>query len=463
MISELNEVLTALEKTAWQMRAISDEVVRLGGEARVWKARGARLSSTSWMLTRIIADYRLHAIYSAFLTRDKSRRVLDGIHRRSAQRFYRTSVEQQGAFLKVGQLLSARPDLLPAAWIAELSPLQDAAPPIAFDLVRATIEAELGAPVDALFRAFDETPLAAASIGQVHRAVTRDGQEVAVKVQRPGIGELVEHDLALLENFLHGLDGILPPTDYATIAAEVQATIRQELDYVAEARAMERLAAFLDGTPGVRVPRPIAALSGPRILCATIERGVKITTALDGAGDAARADLLGRLLSIYLRQVLDAGLFQADPHPGNFLVADDGALVLLDFGCTRALDEATRAGYRELVQAFIAGDQPRLTARLDALGFATASGGPDTLLAFAAALLSSFQRAAASGQFSWPTREAVLAEAGALADAAARDPVTRLPAEFVMIGRVFGTLAGLFQHYRPAIDFPRWVLPHLFA
>ena len=467
MISEVNELLGALERTAWQLRAISDEVVRLGtdahDEARLWKARAARVSGTGLMLARVVADYRLFAIYSAFLTRKKTAAVLERIHRRSAARFYRASVEQKGAFLKVGQLLSSRPDLLPAPWIEALAPLQDAAPPVAFAEVRAILEAELGAPIEHSFADFDETPLAAASIGQVHRAVTRAGREVAVKVQRPGIAELVEHDLALLALFLQGLDGILPPTDYETIAAEAAATVRGELDYVAEARSMSELANFFDGTPGVRVPRPLPELCSARVLTATFERGVKITSALDRAEPAARAELLGRLLSIYLRQVLDAGRFQADPHPGNFLVADDGALVLLDFGCTRALDETMRAGYRELVQAFVRGDQPRLAARLDALGFATASGRPDTLVAFAAALLSSFQRAAATGQFSWPTREAVLAEAGALAEAAARDPVTRLPPEFVMIGRVFGTLAGLFQHYRPAIDFSRWVLPHLVA
>ncbi|HEX6835480.1 MAG TPA: AarF/UbiB family protein, partial [Polyangia bacterium] len=246
----MNEVLGALEKTAWQMRAISDELVRLGGEARVWKARAARVSSTSFMLARVVADYRLFAIYSAFLSRKKSAAVLERIHRRSAARFHRASVEQQGAFLKVGQLLSARPDLLPAPWIEALAPLQDAAPPVPFAEVRATLTDELGAPPDQLFAEFDETPLAAASIGQVHRAVTRAGQEVAVKVQRPGIGELVEHDLAVLALFLQSLDGILPPTDYETIAAEVQATVRRELDYVAEARAMREMADFLAGTPG---------------------------------------------------------------------------------------------------------------------------------------------------------------------------------------------------------------------
>jgi predicted unusual protein kinase regulating ubiquinone biosynthesis (AarF/ABC1/UbiB family) len=461
MLSNLNAALRVIERMAWQMRAASDEVLRMSDEARAWSARGARLSSTGWMLAKVAADYRAFAIYSAFLGGAQRDRVLDRIHRRAAQSFYRTSVEQRGAFLKAGQLLSARPDLLPAQWIETLSPLQDAAPPVPFDEVRAIVEDELGAPLAERFARFDEEPLAAASIGQVHRARTLDGVEVAVKVQRPGIAELIDHDLALLDVFLESLDGILPPTDYATIAAEVREAIRGELDYDAEAEAMAQLGGFFDGTAGVRVPEPIVELSTPRVLTATFEPGEKLTAALERADEATRAELLGRLLSVYLRQVLDCGRFQADPHPGNFLVADDGALILLDFGCTRALDEDQRRGYRELVQSFLAGDRARLTELLDRLGFATRSGSPDTLLAFAEALLASFRRGAASGRFSWPTREQIFAEAGALAEAARRDPVTRLPPEFVLIGRVFATLSGLFQHHRPAIDFTRHVVPHL--
>jgi ubiquinone biosynthesis protein len=461
MFAEVNSLLQRLERAAWQMRALSDEAVRLGGEARAWQARGARLSTTGWMLGRVVADYRLFAIYSAFLPARARAPQLARIHRRAAARFYRASVEQQGAFLKVGQLLSARADLLPAPWIEALAPLQDAAPPLGFDTVRAVVEAELGRPLDAAFAAFDETPLAAASIGQVHRAVTLDGAMVAVKVQRPGIAELIEHDLALLQLFVESLDGLVPPADHETICAEVRATVRGELDYLAEAASMARAAAFFDGTPGVRVPRPIAPLCRPRLLCAEFAAGDKITVALDRADEGLRADVLGRLLSVYLAQVLGDGSVQADPHPGNFLVAPDGALVLLDFGCTRVLPDEARLGYRDLVQAFLVGDEARLVARLAALGFRTRSGDPETLLAFVRALLSSFRGAAARGSFAWPSRDQLFAEAEALADSARRDPVVRLPPEFVMIARVFGTLAGMFQHYRPAIDYARYVLPHL--
>jgi ubiquinone biosynthesis protein len=455
MFSQLNDFLTQVEKTAWEMRGLSEEV---GG----WTQRSARVSQTGWMLTKLVADYRSFAIYSAFLSRKKQAELKDRIHRRNARRFYDTSVQQKGAFLKLGQMLSARPDLLPASWIEQLAGLQDDAPAEPFEHLRPLIEAELGAPIAERFRAFDETPLAAASIGQVHRAVTHDGIEVAVKVQRPGIAELIDHDLAMLELCLEAMKGMLPPTDYATITAEVRARIRAEVDYRAEARAMEETARFFEGAEGVRVPRPIAALCSERVLTATFIEGEKITTVLDASEPAARSRILGLLLEVYLRQILEAGRFQADPHPGNFLVTAAGELVLLDFGCMRELSDDVRRGYRELVQRFVSGDRDGLAALFERLGFQTQSGRPDTLQAFADVLLDSFRKAAAAGTFAWPTREELYGNAKEVMAAATRDPVTRVPAEFVMIGRVFGTLGGLFQHYRPQIDYGRHVLPHLF-
>ena len=153
---------------------------------------------------------------------------------RNAARFRDLCREQGGAFLKVGQLLSARADLLPAPWVDKLSCLQDAAPPVATEEIVARLEEELGAPLSELFARFEETPLAAASIGQVHLAELLDGREVAVKVQRPGVDALVALDMDLLELFLHGLTSMLPPSDYATIVAEVRALVLDELDYAKE-------------------------------------------------------------------------------------------------------------------------------------------------------------------------------------------------------------------------------------
>jgi ubiquinone biosynthesis protein len=453
MLQEVDRFLSGLEKTAWELRAFSDG-------ARAAGLKSARLSATGWMLARVAADYRFFAIYSAFLGAGRRASLLERIHRRSARAFYKTSAQQRGAFLKVGQMLSARRDLLPTSWVEELEGLQDDAPAEPFEALREVIEADLGAPLAERFASFDEEPIAAASIGQVHRAVTLDGVEVAVKVQRPGIAELVDHDLELLALFLEAMRGMLPPADYATITDEVKRMVRGELDYAGEAARMAEMAALFDGTAGVIVPRPIPPLCGPRVLTATFIRGEKITAALDRAEPAEQARLLGTLLEVYLKQVLEAGGFQADPHPGNFLVTERGELALLDFGCVKSLPPERRAAYQALARAFFFDDQPRLVELFAELGFATQSGRPDTLLAFARAMLQTLRRGVGEGGAVWPTREQLLSDGAELLAAAERDPVISMPADFVMLARVFGTLGGLFQHYRPAIDWSK-ILPYL--
>lgn len=479
-VTMLDAVLRSVESVAWQTRKLAADAAlgfsdaRRGfgdavGDARRWRQRQARLAATSWMLTRVASSYRWHALRAAFTSEEAARSYLEGLHAENATRFYATSAEQGGAFLKVGQLLSARPDVMPAAWVAELSRLQDAAPAIAWPEVERLLIEELGAPLDAHFTAFDPTPIAAASIGQVHRAITRDGVEVAVKVQRPGIAELVDADMALLELFLESLSTMLPQTDYATIAAELTDMIRLELDYRREAEVTTRMAGVFTHLPGVRVPRVIPELSRARVLTTSFERGRKIATVLDelaARGDAEGreelSDLLGRLLEAYLVQVLGRGEFQADPHPGNFLVAEDGALVLLDFGCTKQLPELMRTGFGGLLSSFVCGDTAAMARLFAELGFATASGRTETLDAFAQILLHQFRLALTSGaSFRWPERDEMMAQMASVVEQSRRDPVVRIPPEFVMLGRVFSTLAGLFTHYRPAIDWTARVLPHV--
>jgi ubiquinone biosynthesis protein len=440
--------------------------------------RHARVASTALMLGRVAGAYRLHSLASPLMTKDDARASLETIHAASARRFYQTSIAQGGAFLKVGQLLSARPDLLPPVWVTQLSKLQDSAMPVPFDAVAEVVEQDLGSPPEELFASFDPTPIAAASIGQVHRALTKDGVEVAVKVQRPGVGQLLATDLSLLEVFVKSVAGMLPAGDYDTITREVREMILEELDYRREARSVAHAAGVVETLPGVAVPKPIADLCGNRVLTTTFAKGRKISDVLDElssrarslgetpAGAAAHAelsDLLGRLLESYLVQVLRDGTFQADPHPGNFLVKDDGTLVLLDFGCTKSLPPEVRNGFGAILLSFVAGDHEMLTKWLDRLGFRTASGRPGTLHRFVEVLLEQFRQALTGSDFHWPTRAEMLEQSAGLLEAMRTDPVTRIPPEFVMVGRVFGLLGGLFQHYRPDLDWKRRVLPHVMA
>jgi ubiquinone biosynthesis protein len=338
--------------------------------------------------------------------------------------------------------------------------------------VRATIEGDLGQPLDSLFAAFDPEPVAAASIAQVHRARTHDGRDVAVKVQRPDIDRVLSLDLDLLALFVDSLRSLLPELDYETIVAEVRASVGAETEFARERRVQERLADFFAAHPRIAVPRPLAELCSPRVLTSPFVEGRRITAALDEWRDGreardpeatARLDqTLGLVLEAYTSQVLEAGLFQADPHPGNLLVRDDGTLVLLDFGCARELSREARRRYAALLVAFVGEDAARAAALLAELGFRTRSGRPDTLLHFADAMLGALRRAATEGGGTpWLGEAEIGAQARTLLAATRDDPVVRIPEEFAMLARVFGVLGGLFQHYRPRVDWGRHVQPIL--
>lgn len=477
LLRVLDALLSAIESTVWELRLAAEDFARAARhDARSAREglseasfRLGRLTSTSASLSLVAGSYRLGITKSAFLTRAAAARSMEALHRKNAVRIREVSEQHGGALLKVGQILSSRPDVLPAAYVEELSVLQDAAPRVPFDLVKPAIELELADALEDVFAEFDEEPIAAASIGQVHRAVLRDGREVAVKVQRPGIAPLVGQDLDLLELFLEAVAPMLPPMDMETIARAVRATVERELDFEAEARDGLAIAEGLASMDSLIVPRPIEECSTGRVLTTSFVRGRKITVELDelaakvADGDldaAARRDaILGTLLECYVTQILELGLFQADPHPGNLLVTEAGELVLLDFGSSQRLSPEVRRIYLELVMAFVASDADGVARACDSLGFRTKSGRPETLQKFAELLLGSF--AMHAGQASFPTPDELADEARGVLDAMGADPVEVIPDEFVMIARVFGTLAGMFLQYRPGIDVGSRVMPVL--
>jgi ubiquinone biosynthesis protein len=475
----LNAVLSAVEATAWQVRDAAQEFQgvfqqlfqssrQVAGEAAGWQNKLGRLTTAALTLGRVVAGYRLHTTKAAFMSRASAARALENLHQDTASRLYDLCVRQGGALLKVGQILSSRPDLLPAVFVQELSKLQDAAPPVPWPQIMSTLESELGKPVEELFAVFDSKPIAAASIGQVHRATLHDGREVAVKVQRPQIAELVAIDLELLETFVMALADSLPPIDLETIVRETRAMISAELDYRREADLTQRAADFFALDPHIRVPSVVRELSTGRVLTTTFMPGEKITELLDrlladqGAGrsDAHEriSTLLARVLEAYVRQTLDLGVFQADPHPGNLLASEDGNLVLLDFGCAKEMEPAKLRTLIALARAFVGKDAAAMAAALQALGFATRSGTLAGIQHYAQTVLDEVGVVQARGG-DWPNQVEVLSQLTVMTRVIEGDPVVRLPEEFVMLGRVFGTLSGLFLHYRPDVSAAARILP----
>ena len=262
----------------------------------------------------------------------------------------RLIIEELGpTFIKLAQALSNRADLLPEALIDEFEKLQSNVPPFDVAVARQIIEEELGRPIAEVFTEFDDVPLGSASIGQVHRARLLSGEEVVVKVQRPGVREKVRSDLALLHELVRLTAGFLQKQGLSNpqdIVDAFERSMSKELDYTAEARSMEQFRKLYEAYQTFYIPKPFRELSTARILVIEFVSGCKITDKVQllawGLNPATVAETG---MDIYLTQIFEFGAFHADPHPGNVLVRPDGTIVLIDFGMVGRLSKQQKYAF----------------------------------------------------------------------------------------------------------------------
>jgi predicted unusual protein kinase regulating ubiquinone biosynthesis (AarF/ABC1/UbiB family) len=330
--------------------------------------------------------------------RRRAKRIRSERLRRIAAAFRALAIEMGGVLIKVGQFLSSRLDVLPEEVTTELAQLQDEVPPEKFADIRQVVEADLGAPLAERFAAFEEEPLAAASLGQVHRARLgsagqgapgeeeprrdeTDGSltDVVVKVLRPDIETVVATDLAALRTvgrWLHRYPPIRRRANVPALLGEFAHILYEEIDYLAEGRNAETFAANFQGRPGVLVPRVVWTHTTRRVLTLEDVYGIKITDydAITAAG-VDRVEVAQRLLDMYLRQIFDDGFFHADPHPGNLFVSAGEAggeagwqLTFVDFGMVGRVPPNLRAGLREAVIAIGTRDAARVVRSYQLLG-----------------------------------------------------------------------------------------------
>jgi predicted unusual protein kinase regulating ubiquinone biosynthesis (AarF/ABC1/UbiB family) len=352
-------------------------------------------------------------------------------------------------FIKLGQLFSTRADLFSVEFVEELSKLQDRVPAFSYEQVSAIIEKDLGKSIEVLYRSFDPIPLAAASLGQVHRAQLHSGEEVVVKIQRPGLKKLFEIDLEILKGIARYFQKHREwgrGRDWIGIYEECCKILWEEIDYLNEGRNADTFRRNFRGVDWIKAPRVYWRYTSPRVVTLEYMPGIKIShyEALEAAGlDRKRLARLGA--EAYLRQLLESGFFHADPHPGNIAVSPEGGLIFYDFGMMGQIQPLTRDRLLETFFGIAQKDADRVVRSLIELGALAPTNDMGPVRRSVQFMLDNFMDKPFEDQ-------SVAAISDDLYEIAYDQPF-RFPATFTFVMRAFSTLEGVGKGLDPDFNF----------
>jgi predicted unusual protein kinase regulating ubiquinone biosynthesis (AarF/ABC1/UbiB family) len=288
---------------------------------------------------------------------ERRQQLRDDLALRTAQDVADTLGTMKGVLMKIGQLASYVDDGIAPPARRILGRLQDSVPPMSPELAAGVVEAELGATPERIFKEWDPLPIAAASIGQVHRAITADGQAVAVKVQYPGVAETMAADLGNVALIRSLLKMAVPSQDVTSLIEELRERIGEELDYVREAENQRRFAAHFDGHPTARVPKIVDELSTARVMTSELATGARFTEMLTWS--QAEKDLAAETIYRFtFRSLYELQAFNGDPHPGNYLFEPGGRVTFLDFGLVKYFTPGEIAPLIRMIETLCLEDDP---------------------------------------------------------------------------------------------------------
>ncbi len=359
-------------------------------------------------------------------------------------------------FIKVGQLFSTRADIFPSEYVEELSKLQDKVPAFSYQQVETIIEQELGKNIPELFASFEPIPLAAASLGQVHKAVLRSGEAVVVKVQRPGLKKLFEIDLRILKGIARYFQSHPKwgrGRDWIGIYEECCRILWEEIDYLSEGRNADTFRRNFRTYEWVKVPRVYWRYTSSRVLTLEYAPGIKISQyeAIEAAG-LDRKQIARQGAQAYLLQLLDNGFFHADPHPGNIAVSPDGALIFYDFGMMGRIKSNIREGLMETLFGIASKDGDRVVQSLINLGALAPVEDMGPVRRSVQYMLDNFMDKPFENQ-------SVAAISDDLYEIAYDQPF-RFPATFTFVMRAFSTLEGVGKGLDPEFNFMEVAQPY---
>jgi predicted unusual protein kinase regulating ubiquinone biosynthesis (AarF/ABC1/UbiB family) len=379
--------------------------------------------------------------------------------------FRKTAIELGVLMIKLGQFLSSRADLLPQRALDVLSSLQDEVPPAPFNHVVSVIESELHRPVGELFASLETEATAAASLGQVHKAVlATTGEVVAVKVQRPNIDRLVNMDLSTIRFVIWVISRFVNTNEFIDLMAfyrEFRRTIFEEIDYVREAANARRFAEIFRDRPGILIPRVVDGYVSRRVLVLEWVDGIKVNdyAQLEAAG-VSRFAVAKRTVEAYFYQFFEVGFFHADPHPGNIFVQPgvtptEPTVAFVDFGMVGSLTRTTKKGLRDLFIGFVVNNAHGMVAALAHLGF-IGDGANLAAIERGVALMMEQYHGMTLGEARDLNMREVAAE---VEDLFYRQPF-RVPAQFAFAGRAIGTLSGLATGLAPEFNLVSVAVPY---
>lgn len=411
----------------------------------------------------VFGSYAFEWLLARVLSKAHARARLDRAHRKNARRLALGFSRLRGVFIKMGQVLSVMGTFLPAAYAEELEKLQDKVPPRPFPEIEGRLTEAFGEDPLAQFAAFEREPIAAASLAQVHRATTRDGQRVAVKVLYPGIERLIRRDLAVLRSLLPIVKLLLPVSRAERNIDQLEAMLLRETDYSHERQNIESMQKIFASRPEIIVPEVIAALTRGGVLTMSFEEGLKISELEAQRALGIDPEAVARLLvDSYFVMLFEHGLFHADPHPGNFLVRPGPVIVVLDYGAVEQVTPALAEGMKMVVLGALTRNDDAILGGLERMGFVAQDGdrellkevGYEYLRALSSVRIEDFSRIdrdtveklSGYGQVRGRLREIMRS--------------VEYPEGYFYVERTLALLFGLVGQLAPKVGLPGMVLPH---
>jgi ubiquinone biosynthesis protein len=411
---------------------------------RLFRYRGRFILGVILFL-RVLLSYKLLALRSAFSSPALRKERFKRLHAKNAYMLRERMIAMRGVLIKIGQFLSSRVDILPEEYTNELSKLQDKVPPTPYADIARRVTEELG-PMEEVFSSFDKEPIASASLGQVHRACLRDGDCIVVKVQYPGIEDVIAADMKTLKFVIRILRVLYRQLNLDVIYSEFSRIVMEELDYIQEGKNAETFSRNFAKNPRIKIPLVYWPFTTSKVLTLEYLEGVKITDfdMIDKRG-IDRKEISRILAEAYAQMFFVDGLFHGDPHPGNIFVQRGPEVILVDFGMVDRISTPKKEGLRRAFTAIVDRDALGLVRSLVDMGFIPLTNDIQPLVQFAERALQKYRDISPS-EFKAMDIEEI---GNDIIEALQLSPSIQIPNDFILFGRVVGMLNGLGSQLDP--------------